>query len=106
MDGFKQCRVSDGHLADVLILSAQELVQLAALHKSTQSTGYFWWKSTNVTPTPPPPNPPSAAKTTRALFFFFSGNQSGFLADLEVLAESGKKESSSATPLITEKLCR
>lgn len=41
MAGFKQCRVSDGHLADVLILSAQEPVQLAALHKSIQSTGYF-----------------------------------------------------------------
>lgn len=33
------------HLAYVLILLTQESVQLAALHKSIQSTGYFGGKT-------------------------------------------------------------
>lgn len=60
MAGFKQCCVSDGLLADVLILSAQEPVQLTALHKSIQSTSYFGGKAP-MSPRLPPllPNPPS-----------------------------------------------
>lgn len=70
MDGFKQCCISDGHLADVLILSTQELVQLAALHKSIQSTGYFGGKAPMSPPSKSslPPSTSLAAKTTRALF--------------------------------------
>lgn len=45
MAGFKQCGVSDGHLADVLILPAQEALRPAALHKSTQSAAYFGGKA-------------------------------------------------------------
>lgn len=100
MDGFKQCRISDGHLADVLILSTQELVQLAALHKSIQSTGYFGGKAPMSPPSKSSLAPSLAAKTTRAL----SGNQSCFLADPEVLGEGKKKNSSSATSLITKQL--
>lgn len=49
VDGFKQSCISDGHLADVLILSTQEPVQLAALQIYTIHR-LLWWKSTNVIP--------------------------------------------------------
>lgn len=84
MAGFKQWRVSDGYLADVLILSTQEPVQLTALHKSIQSTGYFGGKAP-MSPLPSASKSSLTAKTTRAL----SGNQSRFLADPEVLRVGG-----------------
>lgn len=59
MDGFKQWRISDGHLADVLILSTQESLQLTALHKSIQSTGYFGGKAPMSPPSKSSPSLPS-----------------------------------------------
>ena len=45
-------------------------------------------------PPPPPPNPPSLQRQQEhfSFFFFSPGNQSGFLADPEVLAERGRKK--------------
>lgn len=64
MEGFKQWRLSDGRLADVLILLTRDSVQLTALHKSMQSTGYFGEEA---------PAPPTA-ETTRGVFLGTKAN--------------------------------